>query len=448
MPPDDSPTRYGFRRVLFGYRRSDVEMVLEKAEKQIGWLEHERDTAAAQAEQRAHQATVDRDLRSEATDAQKRAEQQLSQARSDADTQRQQLLTMLESERTRWHDQLQAERRQASDELGRERKRAHDAVQAERTDAEGRVDEDRKAADDRVAFERNRFEERLETERRRSAQAIQAVKLVGESIEEVHKHACLAADTIRQEAAQEAEAIMDDVRELVELRDRVAAEVAKEIEEAETHKGRGGRGRPGHPSLDQTTEAIKGWSTGGDRESAAEEAEEPDEPAQPQASTTPVDSVGDEIARLTARLEGLIEGVDESARQAEESLAPDEPRADDIQASRWDTPSAEDPDPETQPQRSEAGAPTAPAAVTGRGVVLEIGPITTFEELTRCQDAAAGIGAVEQVRIESFSGGRATFVLTVSADVDLPAALGDASSLPLLVRSQDSSRLVLDIASG
>ncbi len=98
----------------------------------------------------------------------------------------------------------------------------------------------------------------------------------------------------------------------------------------------------------------------------------------------------------------------------------------------------------------EAGSPGAGEGPPGgayRGEVeVEVGPLRDFAQLTRFEDAVAGIGAASEVRVSSFSRGRATFSMRFARPVDLVGELEQRTPFPFSVRAAGADGVVLDVA--
>jgi hypothetical protein len=102
-------------------------------------------------------------------------------------------------------------------------------------------------------------------------------------------------------------------------------------------------------------------------------------------------------------------------------------------------------DPHPVPGRS------APAPADGRyagQVVVEVGPLRDFAQLTRFEDAASEIESACEVRISNFAGGRATFSMSFAQPVELVKELERRTPFPFSVRSAAATGVVLDVGHG
>jgi chromosome segregation ATPase len=98
--------------------------------------------------------------------------------------------------------------------------------------------------------------------------------------------------------------------------------------------------------------------------------------------------------------------------------------------------------------QAEAEAAEEPAAAgdslyEGR-VKLEIGPLGDFSQLVGFEDAVGQIGASE-IKVDRFSGGRATFSMRLNQPTDLLNELEELSNLDFKVRHNAPDNLILDV---
>ncbi len=78
-------------------------------------------------------------------------------------------------------------------------------------------------------------------------------------------------------------------------------------------------------------------------------------------------------------------------------------------------------------------------------VELEIGPVKDFAQLSQFEDAAAAIGPAGKIKVERFTGGRATISIELAEPVELLRELEQHAPLGFHVRSLHDDRVVLDL---
>lgn len=93
----------------------------------------------------------------------------------------------------------------------------------------------------------------------------------------------------------------------------------------------------------------------------------------------------------------------------------------------------------------EAGAETVEVPLQEGSVEVEVGPLSDFSQLLAFQEAAEGLGAVDGVRLERFSDGCATLIVSLSEPMDLAAALQEAAPLALQQRGATSGAIAFDV---
>jgi hypothetical protein len=98
---------------------------------------------------------------------------------------------------------------------------------------------------------------------------------------------------------------------------------------------------------------------------------------------------------------------------------------------------------ETPALSESAGAPTG-GMYAGR-VEVEIGPLTDFAQLTRFEDAAAGIRGASEIHVKRFSRGRATVSMNLQGPVELLRELEERAPFDFVVRDIRGDGLVLDV---
>jgi len=102
-------------------------------------------------------------------------------------------------------------------------------------------------------------------------------------------------------------------------------------------------------------------------------------------------------------------------------------------------------------QEIETGADPASAAAESEiplqeGIVeVEVGPLSDFSQLLAFQEAAEGLAVVEGVRLERFSEGCATLMVSLAEPTDLAAALQEAAPLALQQRSATQGSVAFDV---
>ena len=80
-------------------------------------------------------------------------------------------------------------------------------------------------------------------------------------------------------------------------------------------------------------------------------------------------------------------------------------------------------------------------------VEVEVGPLSDFSQLLAFQEAAESLPEVEGVRLERFSDGCATLIVSLREPSDLAASLQEAAPLPLQQREASSGTLAFDVPS-
>ena len=95
---------------------------------------------------------------------------------------------------------------------------------------------------------------------------------------------------------------------------------------------------------------------------------------------------------------------------------------------------------------------TEPARVSADGVFtgpveVEVGPLRDFAQLSSFEDAAAGIDAAEDVTVQRFAGGRATFSMNFGQPVELLRELEERAPFEFKVRDTRNDGIVLDVDS-
>ena len=78
-------------------------------------------------------------------------------------------------------------------------------------------------------------------------------------------------------------------------------------------------------------------------------------------------------------------------------------------------------------------------------VEVEVGPLSDFSQLLTFQEAAEGLPEVDGVRLERFSDGCATLIVSLREPTDLAAALQEAAPLALQQRQADSGSVAFDV---
>jgi DivIVA protein len=101
----------------------------------------------------------------------------------------------------------------------------------------------------------------------------------------------------------------------------------------------------------------------------------------------------------------------------------------------------------------EAGGPQlgpGPAGAAADGmyagqVEVEVGPLNDFAQLTRFEDAAAGIRGASEIHVKRFSRGRATVSMNLSDPVELLRELEERAPFDFVVRDTRRDGLILDV---
>ena len=78
-------------------------------------------------------------------------------------------------------------------------------------------------------------------------------------------------------------------------------------------------------------------------------------------------------------------------------------------------------------------------------VEVEVGPLSDFSQLLAFQDAAEALPEVDGVRLERFSDGCATLIVSLREPTDLGAALQEAAPLGLQQRDATAGALAFDV---
>lgn len=78
-------------------------------------------------------------------------------------------------------------------------------------------------------------------------------------------------------------------------------------------------------------------------------------------------------------------------------------------------------------------------------VAVEVGPLSDFSQLLAFQEAAEGLPEVDGVRLERFSDGCATLIVSLREATDLAAALQEAAPLALQQRQADATSVAFDV---
>ena len=100
-------------------------------------------------------------------------------------------------------------------------------------------------------------------------------------------------------------------------------------------------------------------------------------------------------------------------------------------------------------ERPAVGTEPSQAAVDGvfvGEVMVEVGPLKDFAQLTGFEDAAAGIEGASEIKVKSFSGGRATVWMNLEGPVALLQELEERAPFDFVVRDTRRNGLVLDVA--
>jgi hypothetical protein len=77
---------------------------------------------------------------------------------------------------------------------------------------------------------------------------------------------------------------------------------------------------------------------------------------------------------------------------------------------------------------------------------VDVGPFRDFSQLVRFEDAATEIPATREITIRRFSEGRASIEVLLAEPIDLLAELERCCDLDFTARSNEDTRLVLDVA--
>jgi multidrug efflux pump subunit AcrA (membrane-fusion protein) len=78
-------------------------------------------------------------------------------------------------------------------------------------------------------------------------------------------------------------------------------------------------------------------------------------------------------------------------------------------------------------------------------VEVDVGPLSDFSQLVGFEDAANGIGAMSEISVKRFKGGRATLAMKFKQPVELLHELEERAPFVFEVRDRRSDRLVLDV---
>jgi multidrug efflux pump subunit AcrA (membrane-fusion protein) len=78
-------------------------------------------------------------------------------------------------------------------------------------------------------------------------------------------------------------------------------------------------------------------------------------------------------------------------------------------------------------------------------VEVDVGPLSDFSQLVGFEDAASGIGAMSEISVKRFKGGRATLAMRFKQPVELLHELEERAPFVFEVRDRRSDRLVLDV---
>ena len=83
----------------------------------------------------------------------------------------------------------------------------------------------------------------------------------------------------------------------------------------------------------------------------------------------------------------------------------------------------------------------ARSTVSSRAMVeVEVGPAQDFAQLTRFEDAAAGIDGASEINVKRFSGGRATVSMNLEKPIDLLRELEERAPFEFVVRDTPPRR--------
>jgi hypothetical protein len=100
-------------------------------------------------------------------------------------------------------------------------------------------------------------------------------------------------------------------------------------------------------------------------------------------------------------------------------------------------------------ERPAVGTEPSQAVVDGvfiGEVMVEVGPLKDFAQLTGFEDAAAGIVGASEIKVKSFSEGRATVWMNLDGPVALLNELEERAPFDFVVRDTRRNGLVLDVA--
>ncbi len=78
-------------------------------------------------------------------------------------------------------------------------------------------------------------------------------------------------------------------------------------------------------------------------------------------------------------------------------------------------------------------------------VQVEVGPLKDFAQMTNFEDAAAAIDSAEEIRVQRFSDGRATFSMRFGEPVELLRELEERAPFDFQVRDTRTDGIVLDV---
>ena len=78
-------------------------------------------------------------------------------------------------------------------------------------------------------------------------------------------------------------------------------------------------------------------------------------------------------------------------------------------------------------------------------VEVEVGPLSDFAQLVGFEDAAAGIGAADEISVKRFAKGRATLEMNLREPVELLRELEERAPFEFVVRDTREGRVVLDL---
>lgn len=108
------------------------------------------------------------------------------------------------------------------------------------------------------------------------------------------------------------------------------------------------------------------------------------------------------------------------------------------------------PEPPGEPRISRGpGADPGAAAIEAERelrVSVDVGPFSDFSQLVRFEDAATAIEATREISIRRFSEGRASIEVLLAEPIDLLVELERCCDLDFTARSNEDSKLVLDVA--